>query len=318
MRLNRFDLNLLVALDALLTEQNTTRAGKRINLSQPAMSCALARLRSYFNDPILTQVGRKLVPTPLGTSLAQPVRELLMRTEATLDNRPNFEPATMRRKFRLMMSDYVSTVLMAEITRRSERIAPGMTFEILPHGLSPETALENGDIDLLVMPDEFLPREHPSEPLFDEYYVCLACAHHPTVGQHITQAQYLELRHVVARPGAHPQRRRAVDELYMERLGHERRIDVVVGEFNVLPQYVIGTTRIATMHQRLARLYASYMPLKILPLPFKCPPIREATAWHHHRDQDLGLAWLRRLLRSTAEELDQGVAAAQTSEALAI
>jgi len=318
MRLNRFDLNLLVALDALLTEQNTTRAGKRINLSQPAMSCALARLRSYFNDPILTQVGRKLVPTPLGTSLAQPVRELLMRTEATLDNRPNFEPATMRRKFKLMMSDYVSTVLMAEITRRSERIAPGMTFEILPHGLSPETALENGDIDLLVMPDEFLPREHPSEPLFDEYYVCLACAHHPTVGQQITQAQYLELRHVVARPGAHPQRRRAVDELYMERLGHERRIDVVVGEFNVLPQYVIGTTRIATMHQRLARLYASYMPLKILPLPFKCPPIREATAWHHHRDQDLGLAWLRHLLRSTAEELDQGVAAAQTSEALAI
>jgi LysR family nod box-dependent transcriptional activator len=317
MRLNRFDLNLLVALDALLTEQNTTRAGKRINLSQPAMSCALARLRSYFNDPILTQVGRKLVPTPLGTSLAQPVRELLMRTEATLDNRPNFEPATMRRKFRLMMSDYVSTVLMAEITRRSERIAPGMTFEILPHGLSPETALENGDIDLLVMPDEFLPREHPSEPLFDEYYVCLACAHHPTVGQHITQAQYLELRHVVARPGAHPQRRRAVDELYMERLGHERRIDVVVGEFNVLPQYVIGTTRIATMHQRLARLYASYMPLKILPLPFKCPPIREATAWHHHRDQDLGLAWLRHLVRSTAQDLDQGAAAAQTSEALA-
>jgi LysR family nod box-dependent transcriptional activator len=317
MRLNRFDLNLLVALDALLTEQNTTRAGKRINLSQPAMSCALARLRSYFNDPILTQVGRKLVPTPLGTSLAQPVRELLMRTEATLDNRPNFDPGTTRRKFRLMMSDYVSTVLMAEITRRSERIAPGMTFEILPHGLSPETALENGDIDLLVMPDEFLPREHPSEPLFDEYYVCLACAHHPTVGQHVTQAQYLELRHVVARPRAQTQRRRAVDELYLERLGHERRIDVVVGEFNVLPQYVIGTTRIATMHHRLARLYASYMPLKVLPLPFKCPPIREATAWHHHRDQDLGLAWLRHLLRSTAEDLDQGAAAAHTPAALA-
>jgi LysR family transcriptional regulator, nod-box dependent transcriptional activator len=216
------------------------------------------------------------------------------------------------------MSDYVSTVLMAEITRRSERIAPGMTFEILPHGLSPETALENGDIDLLVMPDEFLPREHPSEPLFDEYYVCLACAHHPTVGRHITQAQYLQLPHVVARPGAHPQRRRAVDELYLERLGHERRIDVVVGEFNVLPQYVIGTTRIATMHHRLARLYASYMPLKVLQLPFKCPPIREATAWHHHRDQDLGLAWLRHLLKSTAEELDQNASAARTTAPVAL
>jgi len=309
MRLNRFDLNLLVALDALLTEQNTTRAGKRINLSQPAMSCALARLRSYFNDPILTQVGRKLVPTPLGISLARPVRELLMRTEATLDSRPNFDPGTTRRKFRIMMSDYVSTVLMAEVTRRSQRVAPGMTFEILPHGISPETALENGDIDLLLMPDEFLPREHPNEPLFDEYYVCVACARHPGIGQRITQAQYLDLPHVVARPGAHPQRDRAADELYLERQGHERRIDVVVGEFNMLPQYVLGTTRIATMHHRLARLYASYMPLKILPLPFKCPPIREATAWHGHRDQDLGLAWVRQLLKSTAEELDRSATA---------
>jgi LysR family transcriptional regulator, nod-box dependent transcriptional activator len=315
MRLNRFDLNLLVALDALLTEQNTTRAGKRIHLSQPAMSCALARLRSYFNDPILTQVGRNLVPTPLGTSLAQPVRELLMRTEATLDSRPNFDPGTTRRKFRLIMSDYVSTVLMAELTRRSERIAPGMTFEVLPHGISPETALENGDVDLLLMPDEFLPREHPSEALFEDYYVCVACAHHPTVGHHITLAQYLELRHVVTRPGAHPQRRPAMDEMYLQRLGHERRVDVVVGEFNVLPQYVVGTTRIATMHHRLARLYASYMPLKILPLPFKCPAIREATAWHSHRDQDLGLAWVRNLLKTTAEELDQRAATAVTSVA---
>jgi LysR family nod box-dependent transcriptional activator len=83
----------------------------------------------------------------------------------------------------------------------------------------------------------------------------------------------------------------------------------VVGEFNMLPQYVLGTTRIATMHQRLARLYATYMPLKILPLPFKCPPIREATAWHSHRHQDLGLAWVRQLLKSTAEELDRSAAA---------
>ncbi|HEY1726503.1 MAG TPA: LysR family transcriptional regulator [Steroidobacteraceae bacterium] len=310
MRLNRFDLNLLVALDALLTEKNTTRAGKRINLSQPAMSCALARLRSYFNDPILTQVGRNLVATPLGTSLAQPVRELLMRTEATLDSRPNFDPGTTRRKFRVMLSDYVSTVFMAEVARRTERVAPGMTFEILPHGLSPETALESGDIDLLLMPDEFLPREHPSEALFEEHYVVVAWAQHPTVGRQLSQAQYLELRHVVARPGAHPQRRPAVDELYFERLGHERHIDVVVGEFNVLPQYVLGTSRVATMHHRLARLYARHLPLKIVPLPFKCPPIREAIAWHSHRDQDLGLAWVREQFKATAAELDRIVAAA--------
>jgi DNA-binding transcriptional LysR family regulator len=304
-RLNHFDLNLLVALDALLTEQSTTRAGKRINLSQPAMSCALARLRSYFNDPLLSQVGRNLVPTPLGASLAQPVRELLLRTEATLDSRPIFDPATARRTFKLLMSDYVSTVLMAEMTTRAEHIAPHLSFEVLPLGLNSISAVESGDVDLLLMPDQFLPSGIRSEVLFEEHYVCVAWSGNTLVSDRITRAQYLQLGHVVARPGAHPRRQPSVDELFFDRQGHERRVETVVGEFSVLPQYVVGSMRIATMHNRLAQLYAGYMPLKILPLPFDLPMIREAAAWNRHRDQDLGLAWVRNLLKTTAEHLAQ-------------
>src|SRR5580693_1556421 len=280
MRLNRFDLNLLVALDALLTEQSTTRAGKRINLSQPAMSCALARLRSYFNDPLLSQVGRNLVPTPLGASLMQPVRELLLRTEATLDSRPIFDPATARRTFKLLMSDYVSTVLMAEVATRAERMAPHLSFEVLPLGLNSVSAIESGDVDLLLMPEQFLPRGIRAEVLFEEHYVCVAWAGNTLVSDSITCEQYLSLGHVVA-----------------------RRVETVVGEFSVLPQYVVGSMRIATMHNRLAELYAGYMPLKILPLPYDLPILREAVAWNRHRDQDLGLAWVRNLLKTTAEHL---------------
>jgi LysR family transcriptional regulator, nod-box dependent transcriptional activator len=309
MRLNHFDLNLLVALDALLVEQSTTTAGRRINRSQPAMSCALAKLRRYFNDPLLSRVGRKLVPTPLGASLMQPVRELLLRTEATIQSRPFFDPATARRTFRLLMSDYVSTVLMAELATRAESIAPQVSFEVLPLSLNSVDDLKRGDIDLLVMPDQYLPPGIRSAVLFEERYVCVAWAGNRLLGDEISRAQYLQLGHVIARPGSDAQRQPAMDELFLQRQGYRRRIETIVGEFSVLPQYVVGSTRIATMHNRLARLYAGYMPLKILPLPFDFPIIREAAAWNPHRDHDLGLAWLRALLKTTVDDLTRQAAA---------
>jgi LysR family nod box-dependent transcriptional activator len=243
------------------------------------------------------------VPTPLGASLVQPVRELLLRTEATLDSRPIFDPATARRTFKVLMSDYVSTVLMAEVTTRAEHIAPSLSFEILPLGLNSINDIESGDVDLLLMPEQFLPRGIRAEVLFEEHYVCVAWAGNTLVSDSITCEQYLSLGHVVARPGAHPQRHPAVDELFFQRQGLERRVETVVGEFSVLPQYVVGSMRIATMHNRLAELYAGYMPLKILPLPYDLPILREAVAWNRHRDQDLGLAWVRNLLKTTAEHL---------------
>jgi DNA-binding transcriptional LysR family regulator len=141
--------------------------------------------------------------------------------------------------------------------------------------------------------------------LFEEHYVCVAWSGNPLVGERVSRAQYLQLGHVVARPGSHPARQPAVDETFFQRAGLERRIETVVGEFSVLPQYVVGSRRIATMHNRLARLYAGFMPLKIVPLPFDIPVIREAAAWNPLRDQDLGLAWVRNLLKTTAEHLAQ-------------
>jgi LysR family transcriptional regulator, nod-box dependent transcriptional activator len=202
------------------------------------------------------------------------------------------------------MSDYVSTVLMAELTIRAERIAPSLSFEILPLGLNSVSAVESGDVDLLLMPEQFLPRGIRAEVLFDEHYVCVAWSGNPLLSDRITREQYLQLGHVVARPGAHPQRHPAVDELFFQRQGLERRVETVVGEFSVVPQYVVGSMRIATMHHRLAQLYAGYLPLKILPLPYELPILREAVAWNRHRDQDLGLAWVRKLLKATAEHLE--------------
>ena len=308
MRLKRFDLNLLVSLDALLSEQSTTRAAKRLFLTQPAMSSALSRLRDHFKDDLLTQVGRRMVLTPLDESLVEPVREILARADTTLEARPLFDAATTQRTFTLMASDYVSTVLMTEFVRRIEALAPLIHFQVLPHGANPWDAVEKREVDLLIMPTQLLPPEHPSELLFEEHFVCVAWSDNPLVGAAITREQYLELEHVVARPGTEAQRRHTIEANFIERDGARRRIGVVVAEFSVVPHYLIGSRRIATMHSRLARLYARYLPLKILPLPFPGAKLDESVAWHQFRGQDLGLTWIRRQLQFTAADLTPSTA----------
>ena len=114
MNLHLFDLNLLVTLDALLAEKNVTRAGMRMNLSQSAMSGALARLRDFFQDELLVPMGRKMVLTPLAEDLVQPVRDVLLQIQATVATKPHFEPATSTRHFTLAVSDYVTSVLMID------------------------------------------------------------------------------------------------------------------------------------------------------------------------------------------------------------
>lgn len=113
MRFNHLDLNLLVALDVLLEEQNITRAAERLHMTQSATSGVLARLRTYFEDELLVQVGRKMQPTPYATELAKPVREVLLTIQSSITAKPVFDPATSKRHFRLVTSDYLISVLFA-------------------------------------------------------------------------------------------------------------------------------------------------------------------------------------------------------------
>ncbi len=163
MHFEQLDLNLLVALDALLTERSITAAGVRVHLTQSAMSGALSRLREFFNDDLLTQVGRKMVPTPLGESLAEPVRQILLQVRATINTKPGFDPATSTRHFSVMMSDYVDTVLMSDLLRRAEAVAPHVRFNLVSNDVAPPTEfIERADVDLLIMPREYLSDKHPA------------------------------------------------------------------------------------------------------------------------------------------------------------
>src|SRR5438105_5908792 len=142
------DLNLLVALDALLAEKSVTRAGVRLHLSQSATSGALARLRDAFHDSLLVQVGRAMTLTPLAEGLVDPVRELLLQAETIVNSSPAFDAATSTRRFRMMMSDYVEAVVMTEALPQIQKLAPGVSVELISNHEGGCEALERGEIDL--------------------------------------------------------------------------------------------------------------------------------------------------------------------------
>src|SRR4051812_37211025 len=168
MRYQRIDLNLLIALDALLAERNVTRASERMHMTQSAMSGVLSRLREYFDDPLLVAVGRTMRLSPRAESLVQPVRDILLKVDSTLGVRPEFEPATAKRHFTIIASDYVSNVLLGEVLRRIAVAAPGLGFDIQPTSSGMEQDLDQGRVDFLVTPAHLTLSEHPQAVLFDD------------------------------------------------------------------------------------------------------------------------------------------------------
>jgi LysR family transcriptional regulator, nod-box dependent transcriptional activator len=301
MDLRGLDLNLLVVLDALLAEKNVTRAGLRVHMSQSATSGALARLRGFFRDALLIQTGRTLVLTPLAQSLVRPVRDIMLQIQATVAVTAVFDPATAERTFRIMGSDYVVTVLMTEVLQRLEREAPGIRLEFRQTSRLHADLLNRGEIDFVMMPDIFVSPDHPRELLFEDTHTCVVWNENPLIGRRLSFEQYLAMGHVCM--AFDDGRHHSFEEWFLKNYGYVRRIEVVVPAFTLAPALVVGTRRIATMHTRLARLYAKYLPLRLLPFPIEIPRLAETLQWHKYQDLDPGCLWLRRILRQAADRL---------------
>jgi DNA-binding transcriptional LysR family regulator len=301
MHFKGLDLNLLVALDVLLQEKNTTRAGERLNLSQSAMSGALGRLREYFNDELLVQAGRSLVLTPLAQTLIEPVIEILQRVETTIATRSRFDPASSTRRFTIMASDYAMTVLMPEVLRRAGSEAPGVTFALRQTVLTWQEELARGALDYVLIPATFASEQHGQAPLFREGFTCVVWAENTQVGNELPLDQYLALGHVGVAFG--PTLTPSIEQALLQQYGYRCRLEVIAPTFALLPQLLIGTNRIATMHTRLAKLAAESLPLRLLPPPVELPPMTEVMQWPLPHTEEPGSRWLRAILQETAARL---------------
>jgi LysR family transcriptional regulator, nod-box dependent transcriptional activator len=300
------DLNQLVVLDVLLEERNITRTGKRIHLCQSATSCILGKLREFFSDELLVQVGRSMVLTPLAEDLILPVREVLQQAQLLIDRSQVFTPSNSRRRYRIVLSDYVETVLAATVLRRIEREAPSVSIELLPFGESVAETLERGEIDFLIAPDNEISPSHPSVSLFKDTYVCVFWSGNRLIGDSISFDQYMNLGHIGINFGKG--RYHSWDEALMAQKGFKRRVEVIVSSFGVMANYLVGTSRIATMHRRLADHYQKLLPLRIVELPFAMPPLTEKLQWHQYLDKTPNHRWLRSIFLEEASRMDAGPA----------
>ena len=303
MRFHKFDLNLLVALDVLLKERSVTRTAEALNLSPSAVSGSLARLREYFDDELLVQIGRKMELTPRAEGLRESVRDLLLRFDSTIAVPPAFEPHASDRVFRIFSSDYTQLVLGPALMTLAAQQKTTVRFEFVPQVAHPHRDLERGEADLLIIPTGFTSPDHPRDVLYKEDFVCMVWRDAELARGDLTFERYVAAEHVVMQPNSG--RVDAFEGWFLKRYGITRRVEVLTFSFITLPALLVGTNRIATVHERVARRLVGTWPLEIRPTPMKIDAMEQAMQWHKFRTNDPGLSWLRSLVAEAGRRIDE-------------
>ncbi|MGW7520189.1 LysR family transcriptional regulator [Streptomyces sp. NPDC054796] len=299
MNLASLDLNLVVALRALLEERNVTYAGQRVGLSQPAMSAALARLRRHFGDELLARSGGQYELTALGQVLLDRTATVCDLLDRLFTSRADFDPGTEEHTFTLIASDYAVAVFGAELARTLHHEAPQvhLSFRQTSLDIVENTGSLLSGVDGLLMPHGII-SDFPATDLHADRWVFLVSADNEEVGEELRAEDLVRLPWVTyQRTYDAP----AVRQLGM--LGIEPRVDVSVDSFQTLPHLVAGTRRIALVQERLARRLSGVAPVRVMECPYEAVPLREALWWHPVHTHDAAHIWLRETAVRVAERL---------------
>lgn len=288
--LRAIDLNLLVILEALLSERHLSRAARRLHMSQPAVSHALARLRHLLGDPLLLRCKGGFQPTARALALARPLAEALQNVRSVLGGAV-FDAASTQRVFRLAMSDYGAAQVLPALLRRLRTDAPGIDLSI-SYASRPAmlAALQDGEIDLALGVFAQLPQQLHSDILFEETFTCAMDPSSLAPGQVLNLASYLARPHVLV-ASTDGGMAGEVDAA-LAKLGKTRRIAVRLPHWTVAPQLLTGTDLVLTVAQRAVQGHAGQDVMLQVP-PFAIAPFAFELVRHHRTDGDAGIAWLR-------------------------
>ncbi|KUE79660.1 LysR family transcriptional regulator [Aeromonas schubertii] len=305
MKLHQLDLNLLLALDALMTQGSVTRAAESLYISQPAMSHALARLRSAFGDPLLVRTPQGMVPTPRAQRLHSGVRQALRLLEQQLTDEEQFDPHTSLRRFVLCTTDYVECVLVPPLIQRLKDLAPGVSIEIrILRDRLPEAELASGEIDLVLGFDEYMqvPGYLGKETWLTEPLAGLVRSDLGGMGERLELEQLIGMAHVFHSPLGTSET--SLDR-WLESQGLSRRISVNSQSYMSAAAIVCQTDHLLVLPSKVADLLAGHWPLRRLHLPEDVPGYHLNCVWHPALGQHPALLWLRTLMKGLVAEGEQ-------------
>lgn len=310
MKLADIDLNLLIFLDVLLDEQNVSRAAERMNITQPAMSNALKRLRTLMNDPLLVRTRNGMTPTPKAIDLAPQVKEIVESLEHILSPSGEFEHEASNRVFRIMASDYAASTLIPPLITALAPIAPNIAIDVMTPSDVSVADVELGNVDLAINRFDALPGSFHQRQIWHDQFSCVMAADHPITN--LSLANYLTAQHVwVSKTGygvgvgmkrESVQQQGWVDAALQEQ-GKERQIQVFTRNYQVAIHLARTTNMIATLPRRAAMLVADDPALKIVDVPFDIPQIELKMIWSELLHKDSGHQWLRGLIIKAAQGL---------------
>jgi DNA-binding transcriptional LysR family regulator len=299
--LSRLDLNLLVSLDALLTERSVTRAAERLHLSQPALSASLARLRTHFNDPILARTGNTYELTPLASRLSEHTAAALDAARRVFESSAEWDPSQSTREFAFYGSDYSFATTGRRVAALAADRAPRVRFRFMLHNpqIVEDAVNSLRGADALLMPHGFL-TDLPFTDLWTDSWVIVASEDNAAIGDEVT------LDHVAAQPWVFTYQSRSAftsATRQIQQLGIEPHVETVVESFLALPMFIAGTDRLGLLQAGLADYARKAAGVRVFEPPFDATPIHNAMWWHPVHRRDPEHEWLRALVAEAASEL---------------
>lgn len=305
MHLDGLDLNLLVALDALLSEQSVTRAASRLCVTQPAVSVALQKLRVQFSDQLLERVGRRMELTPFAQELALPVKDLLHQVRTLVESRSGFDPATDGRNFRMLMSSSIAQIFGVPALRNMRQHAPNVHCQIDVF-VAPDLfrRLQDGAIDLCIQvfqPGYWEPsgemQSFSHEFLFSDRYLVIGDRSNDLLIEGMSFDDFCKIDHVETRFGGNLV---SIPERSLNSLPRRPKTAMVVPTYNLAIEAVIGTSMAAIVPHRVVKAAGLENGLTIIEPPFAISQLDQSMIWHKRFDNDPGHIWLRQFLAEYA------------------